>query len=140
MKTVFRLLGVSFLLLGLGAAEVRPAAAKDDFEAIDLHLLLGDWEVARTASLANIEVGRKLLFAPYLAGAVARLAVAEAGLGREDDAVWHWHIAQNLAGAALSDKTLASFGKAGALLVRHPLRRVDEAPPGWTYRSGRADD
>jgi len=64
--------------------------------------------------------------------------VAEAGLGQEDDAVWHWHVALNLDREALSDKSLASFGKAGELLARHPLRGVNEAPPGWTVL--RTDD
>jgi len=132
MKTSYRFLVFSSLLVGLGIAGARPLAARSDFEAIDGQLRAGKWEAARTAVLGKIDVGRKMLFAPYLANAVGRLAVAEAGLGREEDAIWHWHIAQNLDRAALSEKALATFGKAGELLARNPLRGVDQAPPGWT--------
>jgi len=132
MKTAYRLLVFSSLLLALGIAGARPVAAKGDFDAIDGQLRAGQWETARTAVLVKIGVGRKMLFAPYLAKAVGRLAVAEAGLGREEDAVWHWHIAQNLDRAALPEKALATFGKAGELLARNPLREVDQAPRGWT--------
>lgn len=57
------------------------------------------------------------------------LALAEAGSGREAEAVWHWQVAQNLQpGLALDDP--AAYGEAGALLARHTLRRRDAAPAG----------
>jgi len=136
MTTAYRFLAVSCLLLGVAGA--RPAAAQDIFGAIDSQLLRGEWQAARTAALAQVEIGRKVLYPPYLARAAARLAVAEAGLGQEEDAAWHWSIAENLDRSALSDKALATFGKAGEVLARHPLRGVNEAPKGWTVL--RADD
>lgn len=65
-----------------------------------------------------------------LAEALSRLALAEAGLGRTDDAVWHWHEALSLVPGVLSPSELAAYGPPGALLAAHPLRRPGEAPAG----------
>ncbi|HEX9945863.1 MAG TPA: energy transducer TonB [Thermoanaerobaculia bacterium] len=142
MKILRCFLILSCLFCGLRGAGVQPARAAEvdpaAFEAIDGQLQRGEWEAARTAALEQIQKDRKTLFAPYLAGAVARLALAEAGLGREEDALWHWHIAQNLDRAVLSEGPLAAYGKAGELLARHPLRWRDEAPAGWTVFPARA--
>jgi TonB family protein len=62
--------------------------------------------------------------------AVARLALAEAGLGRTEDALWHWSIAQNLK----VDFDPQPFGAPGELLASHPFRRLDEVPAGLTVR------
>ena len=133
MKIPHRWLAFSCCLL-LGGVGPQPVVAveadRDSFEAIDAQLRMGVWEAARAASLAQIGERRRTLLASYLAGAVARLAVAEAGMGREEDAVWHWHIAQNLDRAENPVAELATFGKAGELLMRHPLRHVGEPPAG----------
>ncbi len=60
-----------------------------------------------------------------LARGVAQLALAAAGLGLADEAVWHWHSAQNLAvDYRFSD--LSAYGAAGELLGRHRLRQPGE--------------
>lgn len=63
-----------------------------------------------------------------LAMGLRTLALAEAGMGRRDEAVWHWQVAQNLEPGFVLDP--APYGEAGALLARHNLRRRDEAPAG----------
>jgi hypothetical protein len=132
MRKTCCLVCCSLFLLALSLLGARPAAAEDPFQNIDGLLHRGEWEAARTAALERIQAGREVLYPPYLAGAVARLALAEAGLHREDDAVWHWAVAQNLDRAALSNKALAGYGQAGELLARNPLRTIDEAPSGLT--------
>ncbi len=61
---------------------------------------------------------------------LARLAVAEAGEGRSDEALWHWAAANSLDSGLFSGGELRSFGAAGALLAGHPPRQPGEAPAG----------
>jgi hypothetical protein len=96
--------------------------------AIDVQLRRGEWAPARDAVLSLIEGIRASLDASELASAVARLALAEAGMGQQEDALWHWHVALNLDRAVLSPEALASFGSPGDLLARHPLRQPGAAP------------
>lgn len=86
-------------------------------------------------------------------------ALAEAGQGREAEAVWDWQVAQQI-DASIEDWSFAEFGAAGAVLDRHrrsrdprpavvdpleskeiePAQRIGEARfPAWpqaAYRSG----
>lgn len=118
------------LLLGLACVPLQAEAAVEPFADLDAQLLRGEWEEARSAALALIAGDLSRPEPAPLAGAVARLALAEAGLGREADAVWHWNAAQNLDRSALSPQAFAAYGEPGELLARHPLRRADEAPAG----------
>ena len=61
---------------------------------------------------------------------MARLALAEAGQGRTDDALWHWSVAQILE----VDFDPKPFGAPGELLASHALRHLDEVPNGLTLR------
>lgn len=115
----------------LGVQEV-PVTFEDPLAAIDAQLRRGEWLQARVAALELIEKTRTRLVGSELAGPVSRLALAEAGWGHEEAAAWHWHVAQNLDRSILSAEELASFGKAGELLARHPLRPAGAAPAGWT--------
>lgn len=130
------LLGVAAAAVALRAAAQTPPVlasvpvAAPELAAIDGQLHRGEWEEARTGALARIEEDRAKPEPQELARDVSRLALAEAGLGRTEDALWHWGMAQNLDGAALSPAELASFGAPGELLAQHPLRRLNEAPAG----------
>ena len=66
--------------------------------------------------------------ATLLALGLRTLALAEAGMGRRDEAVWHWQAAQNLQPDLALDP--AAYGEAGAFLAQHKLRRRNEAPAG----------
>jgi TonB family protein len=100
---------------------------------IDTKLLKKDWAGAHadaravlTDALAEPAVGR-----PFLASAVGRLAAAEAGLGRQEDALWHWQTARNLSRQPVPKEVLAKLGPPGELLGSLPeRRRLDEAPAG----------
>jgi TonB family protein len=52
--------------------------------------------------------------------AVAHKALALAGLGREDDAIWYWHVAQNL-DPSLGTSDMSMFGAPAEFLKKHPL-------------------
>jgi hypothetical protein len=128
------LVGIAAAALALRATAQTSAApasvpvAAPELAAIDAQLRRGEWEEARAGALARIEADRTKPAALDLARDVSRLALAEAGLGRKEDALWHWGVAQNLDRAALSPAELASFGAPGELLAQHPLRHLDEAP------------
>jgi hypothetical protein len=58
-----------------------------------------------------------------LGRAAALQALAEAALGRRDEARWHWYVAQNLDRRLIHMK-LAHWGEAGAFLGRHRLAQA----------------
>jgi hypothetical protein len=108
---------------------------KARLESIDRHLHKGEWEAAAQDAREAAAAACKSPFGRDLALPAARLAVAEAGLGREADAVWHWHVAQNLDPSPLSRDALRAFGPPGELLERNRLRPAGQPPAGldvWT--------
>ncbi|HEV7515411.1 MAG TPA: energy transducer TonB [Thermoanaerobaculia bacterium] len=101
----------------------------ESLEKIDGQLHRGEWAAAEaeSSSLLSDALLRK---AAGTFDAVARLALAEAGLGRTEEALWHWSVAQNLK----VDFDPKPFGAPGELLASHPLRHLDEVPAGLTIR------
>jgi TonB family protein len=94
---------------------------------IDGELQRGEWAAAEAE--AGTMISDAMLKKPSGSfDAVARLAVAQAGLGRTEDALWSWSIAQNLNRNLQASFDLKPFGAPGELLASHPLRRLDEAP------------
>ncbi|HEX7680995.1 MAG TPA: energy transducer TonB [Thermoanaerobaculia bacterium] len=64
-----------------------------------------------------------------LATVLTYKALANAGLGKVDDALWYWYIAQEIyAAAAKSD--LSSFGAPGEFLKRHPFSIAEPTTRG----------
>ncbi|MGH9421811.1 MAG: energy transducer TonB [Thermoanaerobaculia bacterium] len=64
-----------------------------------------------------------------LATVLTHKALASAGLGKVDDALWYWNIAQEISPAA-TKSDLSSFGAAGEFLKRHPFSNADVNPTG----------
>ena len=66
-------------------------------------------------------------------------AVAEANLGKREEALWHWHIAQNLS-FKMRNRDLSPYDEASKLLLEFPLRKLGEVPVGFvvpdTYPGG----
>ena len=63
---------------------------------------------------------------------VTHKALAEAGLGNYDDALWYWHTALALF-PRLAEADLSSFGEAGKYLTEHPPglpKAIPAAVPG----------
>jgi|ERR1019366_694404 TonB family protein len=62
-----------------------------------------------------------------LATALTQKALANAGLGNVNDALWYWYIAQEISPtAAKSD--LSGFGAPGEFLKRHPFANAESSP------------
>src|ERR1043165_5792315 len=59
--------------------------------------------------------------------AVAHKAMALAGLGRNDDAIWYWHVALNLY-PAIGESDMSMFGAPAEFLKAHPLV-MPKVPP-----------
>ncbi len=97
-------------------------------DALRERLAAGDSQGARdeaAARSAEIAAGVGDGGSDLLARSVAQLALAEAGLGLADAAVWHWHTAQNLA-VEYRASDLSAYGEAGEMLDRHRLRQPGE--------------
>lgn len=130
------------LLIALVPANLRaanplpaPATLADELTHIDELLRSGEWSRAEESIRQAMEYSLPSFSASVLASVVARLSLAEAGLGREAAAVWHWQVAQSLDGQVLPEERLRTFGTVGALLVRHPRRPPGQAPPGLEVHS-----
>ncbi|MEA2337493.1 MAG: hypothetical protein QOE82_1500 [Thermoanaerobaculia bacterium] len=64
-----------------------------------------------------------------LATALTHKALANAGLGKINEALWYWYIAQEIS-PAIARTDLSSFGAAGEYLKRHPITDADPSPSG----------
>jgi TonB family protein len=107
-------------------------------ETLEGTLRAGEWEAA--APLAGVLADEIAAAAgqggsDLLAAATMGLALADAGRERTDDAVWNWHLAQNLA-HELRWADLSVYGAAGELLAAHPLRRPGELAAGTPAEEG----
>ncbi len=116
----------------------RVDAWRRRLDELDRTLPAADWAAAAPLAEALIDEiaaeggggGSDLL-----AAAVTALALADAGRGRSDEAVWNWHLAQNLA-VELRWADLSAYGAAGELLAAHPLRRPGELTAGTPAPDG----
>jgi TonB family protein len=113
-----------------------PEDVRRRLDRIDQHLRGGEWEKARALADRSVEAIQRDRRVRWngLAESLARLALAEAGLGHEDDALWHWMMAQNLDRRVMSADDLKAFGGAGALLDSRRLREPGQVPPSFGPR------
>jgi TonB family protein len=58
----------------------------------------------------------------WFAVVVAHKALALAGLGREDQAIWYWHVALNIH-PAVAGADMTVFGPPAEFLLKHPLEQ-----------------
>jgi TonB family protein len=68
------------------------------------------------------------LEAQAFAIALTHRALAHAGLGNTDDALWYWHAALSLY-PALARSDISMFGAPGQFLKTHPARPIESALP-----------
>lgn len=114
-------------------------AQKDPIERWNLRLTESAERLERgdhAAALKNVErviremggqLGKGEEAARAFGIAVSYKAVALAGLGREDDALWYWHTALALY-PSLAERDLSAFGEAGAFLTAHREPRQAKMP------------
>jgi hypothetical protein len=102
------------------------ASQARDFSEIDARLRQGSWADA----LGQLRAQEKRLTSnPGRRGEwLARVALAEAGSGQTDQAVWDWAVANALATGLFTAAELHDFGTAGALLAGFPKRQPGQAP------------
>jgi len=111
----------------------KPAAAEPGAdwqprtEAVIGQLQRGEWSAAEAGSRSLVrEMVAWIAGGEGAARSIALMtafqAVAEAGLHREDDARWHWHIAQQIV-PEISAMKMGMFGAAGAVLLGQEPRR-----------------
>jgi len=144
-----RLLLLALLLAGgAGRADNRPpvdipalheAQGQDAaIRAIDAQIQRGEWKAARDAAADVLERSRAVWHGD-LQLALVRLAFAEAKLGQEDEALFHWQSLQALGGAELGAPFFRLLGPAAAKLAAQPTRGRDELPAG-VVRAGEHSD
>lgn len=111
----------------------QPAAAEPGAdwqprtEAVIGQLQRGEWAAAEAGSRSLVrEMVAWIAGGEGAARSIALMtafqAVAEAGLGREDDALWHWHIAQQIV-PEISAMKMGMFGAGGAVLLGQEPRQ-----------------
>jgi TonB family protein len=66
--------------------------------------------------------------AQLFAIAVAHKALALAGLGKEDDALWYWYAAASIY-PAVARSDMSAFGAAGKFLAAHPPKPMEVRVP-----------
>jgi TonB family protein len=109
-------------------------SAEESLRQVDAALGRGEWSAAEKAARGLLEQALQRQGDIALADAVARIALAEAGQDRTEDALWDWTIAQTLG----TDFDPRPIGAPGALLAKSPLRHWDEVPASLAVR--RPDD
>jgi hypothetical protein len=119
------------LAASAGADRIRPGSWDERLRQVEALVEAGRWKQAlpmaerlvgeMAQGLASGEAATRAM-----ASSVALLALAEAGLGRDDDATWHWSFAVSLR-PELAATRLDHFGAAGELLERS--REAWEPPP-----------
>ncbi len=124
--------------------QVRPAKVQEELVEVDAKLRAGKWKAGlKDAQLLTEVVLARTWYGKELRGIISELAlyqaVAEANLGKNDRAIWHWHIALNL-DRKIRRRDLAPYGKAAKLLYEFPLRAEGEVPAPYvvpeTYPGG----
>ncbi|MEA2238360.1 MAG: periplasmic protein TonB [Thermoanaerobaculia bacterium] len=120
-------LSLLFLACGLTAsAGTLPASNwQKDVTRNAAVLQKGDYAASLTTSDRMLTEMVKYLGAgaaedETLATVLTHKALASAGLGNIDDALWYWYIAQAISPAA-AKSDLSAFGAAGEYLKRHPF-------------------
>lgn len=127
---------VGLLLLTVYAGQADAATDKwvKEISRLEEHLAKKDWKGALDRA---VEVRQKMverideaedLIKP-LAQALALQALAEANLGRDDDALWHWQAAQGWL-EGLEKKDLAPYGRAREVLANPPSPAVAPVTAG----------
>lgn len=126
---------VGVLALAAPAEAALPTQWDEQLAELEGEIERGKYERAlrRADKLTRkmvLEMGAFPAEAGPLARAATVLALAQAGVGRRDDALWTWTIAQNLDVAQRRRPDLERFGEPGRLLADHPLRLPGTQPDG----------
>src|SRR4051812_7471722 len=127
-----------FLALLLSAFAATASAAPDSWRAE----VSQSAATLRTGNYANsLKIADQVLSAmvdrlgaggaddSMLATALTHKALANAGLGKINEALWYWYIAQEIS-PAIAKTDLSTFGAPGEFLKRHLITASDVSPSG----------
>ncbi len=103
-----------------------------ELEKIDAKLRAGKWKRGKNdARRLAEEISRQGWYGVELRRILADLAFYQAAgaanLGRNEEAIWYWHMAQNV-DPRVRKKDFAPYGEAAKLLREFPLRKRGGAP------------
>ena len=129
--TAFLLAAAILVPPATGQEPPTPQSRLEQLRRTQALLTVGSYDEAHRAALALVdELAGSLKGGPganeLAATALAQLAVAEAGRGQTDEAVWHLQMAESF-NPAFRGAPFAEFGAAGEALVA--ARRAAEAKP-----------
>lgn len=109
---------------------LRPAQAEDAaIVVIDGQIRRGEWRAARDGAATLLQES-KSVFHGVLQLALVRLALLEAKLGEDEEALRHWQALQAMGGTSLADPLYPLFRPSAEKLRAQPTRARDEVPPG----------
>ncbi len=116
-------------------SELGPSQWRDELAEVDAKLDAGKWKAAGRGAR---KLAEEILFHGWHDRELGRIlaelalyqAVASANLGRRDEALWYWDMAQNL-DFRIRKRDLTPYGETGELLREFPLRRQGRASPGF---------
>ena len=120
-------LAAALLTLGVASAASNPWEKEFDESTADLQAgryAASQKIIDRTIGDMVQRLGAGQNESQLLATALTHKALATAGQGEVDDALWYWYVAQQISPAAAAID-LSSFGAPGEYLSRHPMTQTD---------------
>jgi TonB family protein len=136
LKTARRALAASLIsiacIASASAATLSPETWRKAVNENAASLKKGDYSNSLTAADRVLSEMVKFLGAgatedEMLATVLTQKALANAGLGNINEALWYWYIAQEISPAA-AKSNLSGFGAPGEFLKRHPFVIADANP------------
>jgi TonB family protein len=122
--------GIAVLLLASSAVTAPNAWQKEiDQSASNLqagHYAASSQIIDRTIAEMVEKLGGGQSENQLFATALVHKALASAGRGEVDDALWYWYVAQEIS-PSVAKTDLLPFGAAGDYLSRHPLAEAEAA-------------
>jgi hypothetical protein len=110
--------------------ETLPEAVRKPLQTADQHLRRGEWEQARGLLQGVLDEESRRYRTVGFGEALWRLALAEAGLGRVEEARWRWQTLLSFSDAVPSAADLAAYGAPGEQLARWSSRLPGASPSG----------
>jgi len=125
-KLALRVLAVSLLLSAVSTATLTAENWRGDINQSAALLHKSDYDASlKIADRVVSEMVQKLGTQDDLfAVALTHKALANAGLGNVNEALWYWYIAQEISPAG-AKTDLSEFGPAGEFLKRHPFSNTE---------------
>ena len=123
LRKITLVVAAVLVAIGVAAAGSNPWEKQIDESAANLqagHYAASSKIIDRTISEMVERLGGGQFESQLFATALTHKALATAGQGEVDDALWYWYVAQQIS-PAIAKTDLSAFGAPGEYLSRHPL-------------------